>query len=112
MLEIYEVKDVFYQILMECENMGSLSIQHNDSKDSNILIDENHRIKIIDFGSATMNSCEMYYWYEDFNGTELSAAPEVIRKDLYQSPQQRFSNQLFLESYFTHCFSKVARLSM
>ena len=46
------IKFVMKQLLQATSYMHSVGIVHRDIKDENVLIDSDHRVKIIDFGSA------------------------------------------------------------
>ena len=67
---------LFQQILDAVQYCHSMGVVHRDVKDENILIDlKNHRIKLIDFGSGTFLSDELYTEYEgrnEWNRTKAS----------------------------------------
>lgn len=58
--------------------MHSKGLLHGDIKDENILIDENGRVKLIDFGSASFFTGQKY---TRFLGTIPFASPEILRGD-------------------------------
>lgn len=67
--------NIFSQVLVAIKYIHGLGIVHGDVKDENILINCQHQIKIIDFGSSKKISNES----ENYRGTRLYAPPEVIR---------------------------------
>ena len=64
--------------------MHSLGLVHGDIKDENILIDENGKVKLIDFGSASFYTGQKF---TRFLGTIPYASPEILRGDkFYDGP--------------------------
>ena len=56
---------LFRQILDSIQYCHAMGVVHRDIKDENILIDlQNHHIKLIDFGSGTFYSEELFTEYE------------------------------------------------
>jgi serine/threonine protein kinase len=59
---------------------------HRDLKDENIVVDENYRIKLVDFGSAARiptGANKEDRLFKQFNGTLAFAAPEIIKGHWY-----------------------------
>ena len=70
----------FRQIIYGLEYLHSLGICHRDLKPENILLDEQHNVKIADFGFARFVKTNVA---ETSCGSPHYAAPEVIRGDPY-----------------------------
>ncbi|CAO3675155.1 hypothetical protein G6F70_007437 [Rhizopus microsporus] len=81
-----EIKRIFWQIAKAVEHIHGLRIVHRDIKDENVLIDENGRISLIDFGSAA------YFKegrkFDTFCGTLDYCAPEIVKGMPYEGPPQ------------------------
>ena len=81
-----EIKRIFWQIAKAVEHIHGLRIVHRDIKDENVLIDENGRIGLIDFGSAA------YFKegrkFDTFCGTLDYCAPEIVKGMPYEGPPQ------------------------
>ncbi|GBN96943.1 Testis-specific serine/threonine-protein kinase 1, partial [Araneus ventricosus] len=76
-----EARHFFEQMVSAMKYLHSLNIAHRDLKCENIMIDENHRIKIIDFGfcRSTVDSNKRRRLSETFCGSTAYAAPEVLQ---------------------------------
>lgn len=77
-LEESEARRIFVQILSALDYCHSLSITHRDIKLENILIDTNHRVKLIDFGFSTCFSNDKKISL--FCGTPSYMSPEIVMK--------------------------------
>ncbi|TPX37511.1 hypothetical protein SmJEL517_g00524 [Synchytrium microbalum] len=71
---------VFKQVVDGVRFMHSKNVVHRDIKDENIVIDDQFRVKIIDFGSAAV---DVGTPYRTFRGTIQYAAPEILRGEKY-----------------------------
>lgn len=69
-------KLIFYQILCAVEYIHNNNIYHRDIKVDNIMITNDYKIKLVDFGFST--NCSGYV--TDFIGTPNYAAPELHLK--------------------------------
>lgn len=72
---------VFSQIARGVKYMHDMGVAHRDLKLTNILIDEEYTVKIIDFGFA----CEAKERHKMYCGTPSYMAPEIVEKKLYFS---------------------------
>lgn len=70
---------VFSQIVKGVKYMHEHNVAHRDLKLTNILIDEEYTVKIIDFGFA----CEANERHKMYCGTPSYMAPEIVEKKLY-----------------------------
>jgi tRNA A-37 threonylcarbamoyl transferase component Bud32 len=70
---------VFSQIAKGVKYMHEHNVAHRDLKLTNILIDEEYTVKIIDFGFA----CEANERHKMYCGTPSYMAPEIVEKKLY-----------------------------
>jgi tRNA A-37 threonylcarbamoyl transferase component Bud32 len=70
---------VFIQIAKGVHYMHELNIAHRDLKLTNLLIDDNYCVKIIDFGFA----CDASQRQLLYCGTPSYMAPEIVQKKLY-----------------------------
>lgn len=70
---------VFSQIVKGVKYMHENNVAHRDLKLTNILIDEEYTVKIIDFGFA----CEANERHKMYCGTPSYMAPEIVEKKLY-----------------------------
>lgn len=70
---------VFSQISVGVKYMHDHDVGHRDLKLTNILIDDEYTVKIIDFGFA----CEAREKHKMYCGTPSYMAPEIIEKKMY-----------------------------
>lgn len=70
---------LFSQILKGVKYIHDHNIAHRDLKLTNILIDEDYAVKIIDFGFA----CEANELHRMYCGTPSYMAPEIVEKKYY-----------------------------
>lgn len=70
---------VFSQIVKGVKHMHDHNVAHRDLKLTNILIDEEYTVKIIDFGFA----CEANEKHKMYCGTPSYMAPEIVEKKIY-----------------------------
>ena len=80
-LDDKEARNVFTQVVSGIEYCHSLGILHRDVKLDNILIDESHNVKVIDFGFATIEQPNTQL--KSFCGTPSYMAPEIVLKKPY-----------------------------
>lgn len=79
-------RDVFGQLVDAVAYLDRRGIAHRDIKDENILIDSAHRVKLVDFGSASVcDPTGPRPYYSDFRGTTTYAAAEVLRGEAHQA---------------------------
>ncbi|EJU04019.1 Pkinase-domain-containing protein [Dacryopinax primogenitus] len=78
---------IFRQVVDAVSYLHSLGIYHRDIKDENILIDQDFRVKLIDFGSAAITDTRKAPPYHDrFFGTMNFASSEILQNKAYQAP--------------------------
>ncbi|KAF6760341.1 CAMK/CAMKL/PASK protein kinase [Ephemerocybe angulata] len=81
-----QARYVFAQVVDVVHYLNSLGIVHRDIKDENVVIDQNLKIKLIDFGSATI--CDPAHPapdYDQFYGTAAYASSEILLKKKYKA---------------------------
>lgn len=71
-----KIKIITKQILEGVQYLHSKDIVHRDIKLSNILFDDNRRVKLIDFGMSV--KCTKGEFLEEFIGTSSFVSPEII----------------------------------
>ncbi|KAI9277657.1 kinase-like domain-containing protein [Sporodiniella umbellata] len=81
-----EIRSIFYQVASAVRHLHLNRIVHRDIKDENVILDQEGRVHLIDFGCAT------YYKkgrkLDTFTGTLEYCAPEVLQGKPYEGPQQ------------------------
>ncbi|KAL1742255.1 kinase-like domain-containing protein [Schizophyllum fasciatum] len=77
---------VFAQVVDAVHYLDSQGVAHRDIKDENILIDSEYRVKLVDFGSASViDPSQPRPFYTQFYGTTAYAASEILKKKKYQA---------------------------
>ncbi|KAF8945971.1 hypothetical protein BGZ47_001624 [Haplosporangium gracile] len=76
---------IFKQIVECVHYLNSRGICHRDIKDENIVIDNDFRVKLIDFGSAVIISKPQGKLFDRFYGTINYASPEILRGEKYRA---------------------------
>ncbi|KAI9498670.1 kinase-like domain-containing protein [Zychaea mexicana] len=75
-------KKIFRQIVECIAYLDTLGICHRDIKDENIVIDDQYRVKLIDFGSAVIlprhYGQQKTCYFSKFYGTVSFASPEIL----------------------------------
>jgi serine/threonine protein kinase len=71
-------RHVFTQIISALAYMHSRSVIHGDIKDENIVIDDQLRVRIIDFGSSKIIAPRDEGRLERFGGTINYCSPEIL----------------------------------
>lgn len=84
-LEEAEARTLFKQIIEAVDYCHSKSIIHRDIKHKNILLDQENRIKLIDFGLS--NYATKDGLRSTFCGTPAYSAPEMILAQKYSGPE-------------------------
>jgi serine/threonine protein kinase len=78
---------ILAQILDALMYLKGKYVFHSDLKDENIVIDEQYRVKLVDFGSALVVPTPQRLHVTQFYGTYTYAAPEVKRVTTF-SPEK------------------------
>ncbi|KAL0955965.1 hypothetical protein HGRIS_002147 [Hohenbuehelia grisea] len=82
-----QARFVFAQVVDAVHYLDEQGVTHRDLKDENILIDNDFRVKIIDFGSAIIvDPTKPRPYYDLFYGTAAYASSEILLKRPYQAP--------------------------
>jgi len=76
---------IFKQILSATECCHKNNIAHRDIKFSNIMVDENKNIKLIDFGVSSFTREGIFR--NTFCGTSAFAPPEIFLGNTYRGPE-------------------------
>eukprot|EP01097_Dermamoeba_algensis_P011869 TRINITY_DN9355_c0_g1_i1.p1 TRINITY_DN9355_c0_g1~~TRINITY_DN9355_c0_g1_i1.p1 ORF type:complete len:285 (+),score=53.52 TRINITY_DN9355_c0_g1_i1:105-959(+) len=80
-----QAKKFFRQLVSALEYCHSLKVVHRDLKCENLLLDENHNLKIIDFGLS--NCFQPGALLNTHCGSPHFAAPELIQGKTYYGPE-------------------------
>lgn len=81
-----QARFVFRQVVDAVLYLDALGICHRDIKDENVVIDQNLKIKLIDFGSAAIvDPTAERPFYDLFYGTAAYASSEILLKKKYQA---------------------------
>lgn len=81
-----QARHVFAQVVDAVEYLDRLGIAHRDIKDENVVIDQNLKIKLIDFGSAiAVDPTLPRPSYTMFYGTAAYASSEILLKKEYKA---------------------------
>ncbi|KIK97110.1 hypothetical protein PAXRUDRAFT_825281 [Paxillus rubicundulus Ve08.2h10] len=81
-----QARYILAQVVEAVYYLDSCGITHRDIKDENLVIDHDFKVKLIDFGSATMvDPNQPRPFYNLFFGTTAYAASEVLLKRPYQA---------------------------
>ncbi|ORZ20568.1 kinase-like domain-containing protein [Absidia repens] len=83
-------KMIFKQIVECVAHLDQLGICHRDIKDENLVIDDQFKVKLIDFGSSVIlprhyGQANKTYLFEKFYGTVSFASPEILMGKLYRA---------------------------
>ncbi|KZO99011.1 Pkinase-domain-containing protein [Calocera viscosa TUFC12733] len=80
-------RHIFRQVVHAVSYLHVLGIYHRDIKDENILIDQDFRVKLIDFGSSAITDTRRPAPFHDrFFGTMNFASPEILMNKPYRAP--------------------------
>ncbi|KXN90616.1 Serine/threonine-protein kinase PSK2 [Leucoagaricus sp. SymC.cos] len=81
-----QARQVFAQVVDVVCYLDSLGIAHRDIKDENLVIDENLKVKLIDFGSACIcDPSKPRPFHTQFYGTAAYASSEILLRKRYQA---------------------------
>ena len=80
-LDEHECKEIFSQIMQGVKYCHANNIFHRDIMLENLIIDDNKRVKIIDFGFATNSPKTKLLNF--FCGTPSYMPPEIVQKKDY-----------------------------
>ncbi|KAI7906704.1 kinase-like domain-containing protein [Cokeromyces recurvatus] len=102
-------KHIFKQVVECVAYLDAIGICHRDIKDENIVIDNEYKVKLIDFGSAVIlprsKRSQNRKVFTKFYGTISFASPEILMsKPYYAEPAEIWSLGVLL---FTLLFGEV-----
>ncbi|KAG0242853.1 hypothetical protein BGX31_011443 [Mortierella sp. GBA43] len=80
-----QARMIFKQIVECVEYLDSRGICHRDIKDENIVIDNDFKVKLIDFGSAVIIPRPQGKLFDRFYGTINYASPEILKGEEYRA---------------------------
>ena len=87
---------IAYEIAIALKYLHSRKILHCDLKSSNILIDDNWKIKISDFGLSRIKNLLTLQENKGRIGTPHWMAPEIMKGNVYQEASDIFSYGMIL----------------
>ncbi len=77
---------IFSQIAVAVYYLDKKGVVHRDLKDENVVVDGDYRVKLIDFGSASIIAKDPNKVFMKFKGTSQYGAPEIVGKKAYRGP--------------------------
>ncbi|KAF9174858.1 hypothetical protein BGX21_001055 [Mortierella sp. AD011] len=80
-----QARTIFKQIVGCVDYLNSRGICHRDIKDENIVIDNDFKVKLIDFGSAVVIPKPQDKLFDRFYGTINYASPEILKGENYRA---------------------------
>ncbi|KAF9353876.1 hypothetical protein BGX26_008375 [Mortierella sp. AD094] len=80
-----QARMIFKQIVECVDYLNSRGICHRDIKDENIVIDNDFKVKLIDFGSAVVIPRPQGKLFDRFYGTINYASPEILKGEKYRA---------------------------
>ncbi|KAF9577749.1 hypothetical protein BGW38_006844 [Lunasporangiospora selenospora] len=80
-----QARMIFRQIVQCVDYLNSRGICHRDIKDENIVIDNDFKVKLIDFGSAVIIPKPHGKLFDRFYGTINYASPEILKGEKYRA---------------------------
>ncbi|KAF9209813.1 hypothetical protein BGZ49_000534 [Haplosporangium sp. Z 27] len=80
-----QARMIFKQIVDCVDYLNSKGICHRDIKDENIVIDNDFKVKLIDFGSAVVIPKPHGKLFDRFYGTINYASPEILKGEKYRA---------------------------
>ncbi|KAG0368843.1 hypothetical protein BGZ54_001041 [Gamsiella multidivaricata] len=80
-----QARIIFKQIVECVEYLNSRGICHRDIKDENVVIDNDFKVKLIDFGSAVIIPRPHGKLFDRFYGTINYASPEILKGEKYRA---------------------------
>ncbi|KAF9997379.1 hypothetical protein BGZ79_008930 [Entomortierella chlamydospora] len=80
-----QARMIFKQIVECVDYLNSKGICHRDIKDENIVIDNDFKVKLIDFGSAVVIPRPQGKLFDRFYGTINYASPEILKGENYRA---------------------------
>ncbi|KAL6310438.1 kinase-like protein [Sparassis latifolia] len=95
-----QARYIFAQVVEAVYYLESQGITHCDIKDENLVVDQDLKVKLIDFGSAVVvDPCAPRPYYTLFFGTTAYAASEILLKRPYRAPHAEIWTLGVLLSY-------------
>jgi serine/threonine protein kinase len=95
-IKLDEIRFIAKQILQGVQSIHEMggkgkTLAHRDLKPANILIDDQNRIKIIDFGFARVENWSKLQRRPSFVGSDNFMAPEIVRAEFYDEKVDAYS---------------------
>ncbi|TPX50859.1 hypothetical protein SeLEV6574_g00653 [Synchytrium endobioticum] len=81
-----EIRSIFYHVVLGVRHLHCNGIVHRDIKDENVILDDELKVQLVDFGSSAY--VRVAKKFDTFCGTLDYAAPEVLTGHKYTGPPQ------------------------
>lgn len=95
-LSEFQAQEIFKQIADAVKMLNLSGIVHRDLKPANILLTEDNRIKLADFGVARLFNSQEDKMMESVVGTPYYMAPEVVLKRSFNEKADLWSLGIIL----------------
>ena len=103
-----ERKTVLSQLLDAVNHCHSRNLYHHDLKPSNILVTNDNRVKLIDFG---LSDGPQYAVFKQATGTEGFAAPEQVKGDTADQRADIYALGRLIEMIVPHRYRRAVRMA-
>ena len=97
----YELINIAYEVAIALKYLHSRKITHCDLKSSNILLDENMKIKVSDFGLSRLKNLNSISENKGRIGTPHWMPPEIMKAGKYEMSSDVFSYGMILWELLT-----------